>query len=349
MSKQARTTARPHSTPARGAGRHRGRWRRAGARPYWRECWPSRLRCEDQDSPPSPLPPLSLRSSLAWSPRTSTRRPLPMRSRRTPSSRPARRRGRRRRPTSSSSSPTPSKRRRTWTRSSATSRRPITICRRSSTRARRSARSSGPSSRGWARTSTRCSRRKGRSPRRSTTPRAASTSYERRKLRPTRARKLFKDFIQKLKSMIDAGQLRVATRAGRLVIQLPNDVLFDSGQKTIKPAGKQALTALAKVLVTVSGRFVPGRRRHRQPPHSDAAFPIELGALDGARGRGRALSGLPGRRPSRAIGRGVRRVRSRREQRHARWTREESTDRDRPPAEPRRTRRRARHQVARSP
>ncbi len=66
--------------------------------------------------------------------------------------------------------------------------------------------------------------------------------------------KLFKDFIQKLKSMIDAGQLRVATRAGRLVIQLPNDVLFDSGQKAIKPAGKQALTALAKVLVTVPGR-----------------------------------------------------------------------------------------------
>jgi chemotaxis protein MotB len=66
--------------------------------------------------------------------------------------------------------------------------------------------------------------------------------------------KLFKDFIQKLKSMIDAGQLRVATRAGRLVIQLPNDVLFDSGQKAVKPAGKQALTALAKVLVTVPAR-----------------------------------------------------------------------------------------------
>jgi chemotaxis protein MotB len=66
--------------------------------------------------------------------------------------------------------------------------------------------------------------------------------------------KLFKDFIQKLRSMIDAGQLRVATRAGRLVIQLPNDVLFDSGQKAIRPAGKQALTALAKVLITVPGR-----------------------------------------------------------------------------------------------
>jgi chemotaxis protein MotB len=63
-----------------------------------------------------------------------------------------------------------------------------------------------------------------------------------------------KDFIRKLKGMIDAGQLRVAMRAGRLVIQLPNDVLFDSGQKAIKAAGKLALVALAKVLVTVPGR-----------------------------------------------------------------------------------------------
>jgi chemotaxis protein MotB len=65
---------------------------------------------------------------------------------------------------------------------------------------------------------------------------------------------LFKDFIHKLKSMIDAGELRVAMRAGRLVIQLPNDVLFDSGQTAIKHAGKQALAALAKVLATTPGR-----------------------------------------------------------------------------------------------
>jgi chemotaxis protein MotB len=65
---------------------------------------------------------------------------------------------------------------------------------------------------------------------------------------------LFQQFVQKLKKMIDAGQLKVGTRAGRLVIQLPNDVLFDSGQTAIKPAGKEALTQLAKVLVTVRGR-----------------------------------------------------------------------------------------------
>ncbi|HXX70236.1 MAG TPA: OmpA family protein [Polyangiaceae bacterium] len=65
---------------------------------------------------------------------------------------------------------------------------------------------------------------------------------------------MFRRFIQKLKNMIDAGQLRVTTRNGRLVIQLPNDVLFDSGQTFIKPAGADALTQLAKVLVTINGR-----------------------------------------------------------------------------------------------
>lgn len=65
---------------------------------------------------------------------------------------------------------------------------------------------------------------------------------------------MFKQFLRKLKSMIDAGQLRVVMRAGRLVIQLPNDVLFDSGQRSLKTAGKQALVELAKVLVTVTGR-----------------------------------------------------------------------------------------------
>src|SRR5579883_505348 len=65
---------------------------------------------------------------------------------------------------------------------------------------------------------------------------------------------LFQQFVQKFKKMIDAGQLRVATRAGRLVIQLPNDVLFDSGQTAIKPVGKDALGQVGKVLSTVRGR-----------------------------------------------------------------------------------------------
>ncbi|HEX3771163.1 MAG TPA: OmpA family protein [Polyangiaceae bacterium] len=65
---------------------------------------------------------------------------------------------------------------------------------------------------------------------------------------------LFQQFVQKFKAMIDAGQLKIATRNGRLVLQLPNDVLFDSGQTVIKPAGKDALTQVAQVLKTVKGR-----------------------------------------------------------------------------------------------
>jgi chemotaxis protein MotB len=65
---------------------------------------------------------------------------------------------------------------------------------------------------------------------------------------------LFQSFVQKFKSMIDAGQLKIATRNGRLVIQLPNDVLFDSGQTVIKPDGKVALGQVAGVLKTVAGR-----------------------------------------------------------------------------------------------
>lgn len=59
---------------------------------------------------------------------------------------------------------------------------------------------------------------------------------------------------QTFKSMIDAGQLQVATRNGRLVLQLPNDVLFDSGETAIKPAGQQALVQVAHVLATLPGR-----------------------------------------------------------------------------------------------
>jgi chemotaxis protein MotB len=65
---------------------------------------------------------------------------------------------------------------------------------------------------------------------------------------------LFRQFIQKLKGMIDAGQLRVTIRAGRLVIQLPNDILFDSGQTALKPAGVRALMDLGNVLLTVRER-----------------------------------------------------------------------------------------------
>jgi len=66
--------------------------------------------------------------------------------------------------------------------------------------------------------------------------------------------KLYKDLALKLKKMTDAGQLRVSLRDGRIILALPNDVLFDSGKTEIKPDGKTAIKSLAKVLVTLKDR-----------------------------------------------------------------------------------------------
>lgn len=65
---------------------------------------------------------------------------------------------------------------------------------------------------------------------------------------------MFHDLIEKLRAMIDAGQLKVVIREGRMLIALPDDILFDSGKTDIKPAGKEALIKVAKVLAAIPDR-----------------------------------------------------------------------------------------------
>jgi chemotaxis protein MotB len=65
---------------------------------------------------------------------------------------------------------------------------------------------------------------------------------------------LFREVALKFKRMIDAGELQVLLRSGRMVLVMPNDVLFDSGKTVIKPGGKQALAQVASVLATLGGR-----------------------------------------------------------------------------------------------
>jgi chemotaxis protein MotB len=64
----------------------------------------------------------------------------------------------------------------------------------------------------------------------------------------------FRNLVQKLRSMIDAGQLKVVIRNGRMIIALPNDILFDSGKVDVKAEGKKALTGVAQALATVGDR-----------------------------------------------------------------------------------------------
>jgi chemotaxis protein MotB len=65
---------------------------------------------------------------------------------------------------------------------------------------------------------------------------------------------LYKDVLAKFQKMIDAGELRIALRNGRMVIQLANDVLFDSGHTEIKPAGQQAIAEVATVFRSIPDR-----------------------------------------------------------------------------------------------
>lgn len=65
---------------------------------------------------------------------------------------------------------------------------------------------------------------------------------------------LYRDLALRLKQMIDAGDLSITLRDGRMVLQLPNDVLFDSGQVDLKPRGQAALRQVAVVLKTIPDR-----------------------------------------------------------------------------------------------
>ena len=75
--------------------------------------------------------------------------------------------------------------------------------------------------------------------------------------------KLLDDLQAKFKRMIDAGHLKVTTRHGRVVLQMRNDVLFDTGEAEVKPAGKTALAEVAGTLRTV------GAKRFQVAGHTD--------------------------------------------------------------------------------
>jgi chemotaxis protein MotB len=65
----------------------------------------------------------------------------------------------------------------------------------------------------------------------------------------------FRDMSAKLQKMVDAGKLGVRVRDGRLVMRLPQDVLFPSGVATLSRDGELALMEVAVIL-----RQFPDRR-----------------------------------------------------------------------------------------
>lgn len=60
--------------------------------------------------------------------------------------------------------------------------------------------------------------------------------------------RLYEDLSFRLKSQIDEGDLAIAVRDGRMVLVLPDDVLFDSGRTELKSTGRDALAQVAEVI-----------------------------------------------------------------------------------------------------
>ncbi|MCX6073139.1 MAG: OmpA family protein [Campylobacterales bacterium] len=66
--------------------------------------------------------------------------------------------------------------------------------------------------------------------------------------------KIYAHFIAQLQKMIDGGQLTVSIEKGRMVINLPENVLYATGSATINQKGQEALKEIAKLLSEFSER-----------------------------------------------------------------------------------------------
>lgn len=72
----------------------------------------------------------------------------------------------------------------------------------------------------------------------------------------------------RLAKLADAGRLKVVLRGGRLLVELPNDVLFASGRSEVSADGRAAVLEVAKALASLQGR------RFQVAGHTDT-YPIK--------------------------------------------------------------------------
>jgi chemotaxis protein MotB len=82
-----------------------------------------------------------------------------------------------------------------------------------------------------------------------------------------------REIALKLQHMVAAGDVKISLRDGRMVLTLPTDVLFDSGQVDIKPRGRAGLAQIAGVLRSLQGRQLQVAGHTDDVPISTARFP----------------------------------------------------------------------------
>jgi chemotaxis protein MotB len=84
---------------------------------------------------------------------------------------------------------------------------------------------------------------------------------------------IYAQFVARLQAMIDAGQLSVTIRNGRIVIELPDNVLFDSGRAQLNKAGREALSQVAGILTQFQERRFQVEGHTDDKPIKSALYP----------------------------------------------------------------------------
>ncbi|MCS6798835.1 MAG: OmpA family protein [Myxococcota bacterium] len=64
----------------------------------------------------------------------------------------------------------------------------------------------------------------------------------------------FRGMLERFRAMIQEGRLRVRIQRGRMVVELPEGILFDSGEADIKREGEATLAEVARVLASIPNR-----------------------------------------------------------------------------------------------
>jgi chemotaxis protein MotB len=63
-----------------------------------------------------------------------------------------------------------------------------------------------------------------------------------------------KEMLKKFKALIEGGKLKVKIRNGKMMLELPSAILFESGKADLSELGQETLTEVAAVLATIADR-----------------------------------------------------------------------------------------------
>ena len=84
---------------------------------------------------------------------------------------------------------------------------------------------------------------------------------------------IYQDVIGRFRSLMDGGQLSVTIDRGRMVIQLPQDILFPSGSATLNAEGRSVISQVGAVLADFEDRRFQVEGHTDNVPISTERFP----------------------------------------------------------------------------